>query len=303
MSDFFFQLLLFLVGLILEVCVGLLSRADQKLILILLGILCISVSVIWTGFEVSNAANQDVECINSEDVFITVEKDVLMVDETSEVSLHFRNINERLFVYDWWAEFGEMNPGLRSNSVTSLYTAQEVIDDTVHLKLTAPGCGAILLTKPISVVYRNIVSTSEEHESWSYLFAAPIGGFMFQEIEAGVGPQPKQGSTVSVHYRALLADGTLVDDSYRRGQPFVYEFGVGKVIPGFDKGVAAMCVGGKSRIIVPAELAYSDQRIGLIPPNSTLIFEIQLVGVTPNESSELFDGVGSTNLPTCYSKP
>lgn len=100
------------------------------------------------------------------------------------------------------------------------------------------------------------------------------------EIAVGTGDSPKAGDIVSVHYTGWLENGTKFDSSVDRGQPLSFPLGQGMVIPGWDEGIALLKVGGKSRLIIPAELGYGAGGAGsVIPPNSTLIFDVELVAV------------------------
>ena len=103
----------------------------------------------------------------------------------------------------------------------------------------------------------------------------------YVDIVAGEGESPKPGQTVTVHYTGTLENGTRFDSSVDRGQPFAFKIGVGQVIKGWDEGVMTMKVGGKRRLTLPAELGYgaSGAGGGLIPPNATLIFDVELLGV------------------------
>lgn len=109
---------------------------------------------------------------------------------------------------------------------------------------------------------------------------ATKSGVHVHVIKKGTGASPKQGQIVTVHYTGWLTDSTKFDSSRDRGKPFTYQFGVGQVIQGWDDGVATMRVGGISRFIIPPELGYGRQGVGeSIPPNSTLVFEVELLGI------------------------
>ena len=96
------------------------------------------------------------------------------------------------------------------------------------------------------------------------------------EGQGGAKPQP--GTKVSVHYTGSLTDGTVFDSSVSRGQPIEFTLGVGQVIKGWDQGIAQLCKGQKAKLTIPPELGYGAQGAGgVIPPNATLIFEVELV--------------------------
>jgi len=111
--------------------------------------------------------------------------------------------------------------------------------------------------------------------------SATDSGLQYYDIEEGDGPMPTAGQAVTAHYTGWLEDGTKFDSSIDRGQPFRFVVGQGMVIPGWDEGIMTMKVGGKRQLVIPAELAYGEEGAGggLIPPNATLIFEIELLEV------------------------
>lgn len=106
-----------------------------------------------------------------------------------------------------------------------------------------------------------------------------------QELQVGTGSAVLVGDSVTVHYVGMFLDGKKFDSSYDRNQPFTVQTGVGAVIPGFDQGVIGMKVGGKRRLIIPANLAYGEKGQGSIPPNTPLVFEVELLAITPKPVS------------------
>ena len=105
-------------------------------------------------------------------------------------------------------------------------------------------------------------------------------GLKYVDETIGAGESPKPGKTVTVHYTGTLEDGTKFDSSVDRGQPFNFRIGTGSVIRGWDEGIMTMKVGGKRRLIIPPQLGYAAQGSPpKIPPNATLIFEVELLGV------------------------
>lgn len=95
----------------------------------------------------------------------------------------------------------------------------------------------------------------------------------------GKGAEAVNGKTVSVHYTGKLTNGNVFDSSVSRGLPFEFPLGGGMVIEGWELGIAGMKVGGKRTLTIPPELGYGSQDMGSIPPNSTLIFDVELLGV------------------------
>ena len=104
-------------------------------------------------------------------------------------------------------------------------------------------------------------------------------GLKYIDEVVGTGKTPKTGDKVKVHYTGTLEDGTKFDSSLDRNQPFEFPLGVGRVIKGWDQGIASMKVGGKRKLIIPPELAYGERAVGSIPANSILFFDVELIEV------------------------
>jgi peptidylprolyl isomerase len=105
-------------------------------------------------------------------------------------------------------------------------------------------------------------------------------GLKYEDLVVGTGASPKTGQTCSVHYTGWLTNGSKFDSSRDRGTPFTFQIGQGSVIKGWDEGVMGMKVGGKRKLWVPPALAYgADGYPPVIPPNSELVFEVELLGV------------------------
>jgi len=118
--------------------------------------------------------------------------------------------------------------------------------------------------------------------AYFYFFHQPgssPGGLVVKDEVVGTGPSPKPGQSVTVHYTGTLTDGTKFDSSRDGGQPFTFKIGTGQVIKGWDEGVMTMKVGGKRRLTIPPELGYGARAAGKIPPNSTLVFDVELLDV------------------------
>jgi FKBP-type peptidyl-prolyl cis-trans isomerase FkpA len=105
-------------------------------------------------------------------------------------------------------------------------------------------------------------------------------GLQYDDIQEGTGQEAQAGNSVEVHYTGWLKDGTKFDSSRDRNSPFAFQLGAGRVIKGWDEGVAGMKVGGKRKLVIPPDLGYGARGAGgVIPPNAELTFEVELLGV------------------------
>lgn len=109
--------------------------------------------------------------------------------------------------------------------------------------------------------------------------ARNVGGVSVQDLKVGSGATATAGKVVSAHYVGRFPDGNKFDSSYDAGLPIEFLLGAGKVIKGWDLGIEGMKVGGKRKLTIPPELAYGARGGGPIPPNATLVFDVELVGV------------------------
>lgn len=117
------------------------------------------------------------------------------------------------------------------------------------------------------------------NESAPQLVTTP-SGLKYQEIVVGTGALPQTGQNVVVHYTGRLTDGTKFDSSLDRNQPFSFRIGAGQVIKGWDEGLSTMRVGGKRQLTIPPDLGYGARGAGgVIPPNATLVFDVELLRI------------------------
>jgi rhodanese-related sulfurtransferase len=137
-----------------------------------------------------------------------------------------------------------------------------------------------------TVMFKHILALA-----FSLVFSVSVSaqeGLQIRDLEKGTGEEANVGETVVVHYTGWLMDGTKFDSSVDRGTPFSFTLGERRVIPGWEKGVEGMQVGGKRELIIPPNMAYGAQGAGgVIPPNATLKFEIELLDVKAKKFSEI----------------
>lgn len=140
-----------------------------------------------------------------------------------------------------------------------------------------PGATLIMEIELLDVVEPAVMTEVAEED-----YTVTDSGLKYYDIVEGTGATPEIGQTVVVNYTGWLEDGTKFDSSLDRGQPFSFPLGQGSVIPGWDEGVATMKVGSKRQLVIPADLAYGEAgSSGVIPPNATLIFEVELLDIQP----------------------
>lgn len=138
---------------------------------------------------------------------------------------------------------------------------------------------AILSIGVFNAVFRNTAKTDAPRTETSMNYTQE-NGLIVEDIIVGNGAEAVSGKVITAHYTGTLQDGTVFDSSVTRGTPFQFVLGAGQVIRGWDLGILGMKVGGKRKLTIAPELAYGSRAIGAIPANSTLVFEVELLGVS-----------------------
>ena len=123
-------------------------------------------------------------------------------------------------------------------------------------------------------------TTGKINQGWSataFIFCASFRRTP-QLVTGGLKPKPKNGEMVKVHYTGMLLNGEVFDSSYSRNMPIEFVLGAGRVIKGWDEGISLIPIGASAKLVIPSDLAYGERGAGgVIPPNSTLIFEIEVI--------------------------
>jgi FKBP-type peptidyl-prolyl cis-trans isomerase FkpA len=144
----------------------------------------------------------------------------------------------------------------------------------IALVAVATGCSQSEAPKPEQSTAQPAAAAATQQQG------APVTELKIEDTKVGTGDAAAAGKSVTVHYTGWLTDGTKFDSSKDHGQPFTFQLGAGQVIKGWDQGVVGMKVGGVRKLTIPPGLAYGERGAGgVIPPNATLVFEVELLGV------------------------
>lgn len=164
----------------------------------------------------------------------------------------------------------QFSTGKSSAVADELTTTQPRVTQTTSANLAVDNTKLIVMNS----------SSDSEQAKGNNVVTTP-SGLKYIEIKEGDGATPQRGQTVVVHYTGTLEDGTKFDSSRDRNSPFSFKLGVGQVIKGWDEGLSTMKVGGRRQLIIPSELGYGARGAGgVIPPNATLIFDVELLRIS-----------------------
>lgn len=141
----------------------------------------------------------------------------------------------------------------------------------------------IVVLIAIGIIYTLTSGRKEENMSQTQnpnTQASPSAELKIEDLKEGTGSAVQAGDNITINYKGTLLDGTKFDSSYDRNEPFQTQIGVGQVIKGWDEGIIGMKVGGKRKLTIPSDLGYGERGAGgVIPPNATLIFDLELLEI------------------------
>lgn len=148
--------------------------------------------------------------------------------------------------------------------------------------MTGPSMSRFRIAGPVvafALAFSILTAGAAEPESkGASAMVTTESGLQYQDVVVGAGRQAAPGDTATVHYTGWLADGKKFDSSRDRNEPFSFRLGAGQVIKGWDEGVGSMKIGGKRKLLIPPQLGYGARGAGgVIPPNATLTFEVELL--------------------------
>ena len=178
--------------------------------------------------------------------------------------------------------FGKVIEGMAVvDSITSMDTIKKVTiirNGNDAISFDANKIFSDYFTKKNEQEKRRILNETLKISELTKDFKTTNSGLFYKIHNSGIGKNPKNGDLVSVHYKGMLIDSTVFDSSYQRNKPIEFTLGVGQVISGWDEGISLLKKGAKATLVIPANLAYGPSGAGgVIPPNATLIFDVELV--------------------------
>jgi len=193
--------------------------------------------------------------------------------ETGQPASFF--LGQGIVIKGWDEGIALMNQGGKAKLVLPPALA---LGETGSADGQVPPNATLVFEVELISVYKGVPEAPTPVEEEDYV--TTDSGLKYYDFVVGEGTSPETGQSVAVHYTGWLEDGTKFDSSLDRLQPIAFAIGLGKVIAGWDEGVSTMKVGGKRQLVIPSELGYGEPGYsGVIPPNATLIFEVELLAV------------------------